>query len=221
MNITREISMKIAAPAGCIAFLLLALSSDRVSAQAGGEIQVIGGRVDGVVHDAAGKDPGARLLRRGARRHDLGRRAGGADGPDATRAAGQPRNADRLRGGTGRSADEGVGASVRMDGACRSSRRARDTHAARGRTVASSRRCRCRSIPSHHFRAAPGQADVELPTDVQIGRPATIRGRLDGTLRGKTVDVGGGMANLLASSPRQIVFRVTQTTPRRSAHSLH
>ena len=43
MNITREISMKIAAPAGCVAFLLLALSSDRVSAQAGGEIQVIGG----------------------------------------------------------------------------------------------------------------------------------------------------------------------------------
>ena len=65
--------------------------------------------------------------------------------------------------------------------------------------------------PQPPLPRAPGPADVALPTDVQLGRPATIRGRLDGTLRGKTVDVGGDTADLLASSPRQIVFRVTKT----------
>jgi hypothetical protein len=56
----------------------------------------------------------------------------------------------------------------------------------------------------------PGSAHVGLPSDLQIGRPAIIRGRWDGTLRGKTVDVGGVAADVLASSPRQIVFRVSQ-----------
>jgi len=56
----------------------------------------------------------------------------------------------------------------------------------------------------------PGSADVDLPSDLQVGRPAIIRGRWDGTLRGKTVDVAGGAAEVLASSPRQILFRVTQ-----------
>jgi hypothetical protein len=54
--------------------------------------------------------------------------------------------------------------------------------------------------------------DIELPTDVQIGRPAVIRGRSDGRLRGKAVVVGAGAADLLASSPRQVVFRVMQST---------
>ena len=57
-----------------------------------------------------------------------------------------------------------------------------------------------------------GQADVALPSDLQVGRPATIRGRFDGSLRGKTVDVGGSPAELLAASPRQVVFRTTQPT---------
>ena len=47
--------------------------------------------------------------------------------------------------------------------------------------------------------------------DLQIGRPATIRARSDGSLRGKTVEIGGGQAELLAASPRQVVFRVTET----------
>ena len=55
-----------------------------------------------------------------------------------------------------------------------------------------------------------GAVDANLPSDVQVGRPAVIRGRWDGTLRGKTVDVAGGAAEVLASSPRQIIFRVTQ-----------
>ena len=57
-----------------------------------------------------------------------------------------------------------------------------------------------------------GQTDVVLPSDLQIGRPVTIRGRFDGSLRGKNVDVGGSPAELLAASPRQVVFRPTQAT---------
>jgi len=57
-----------------------------------------------------------------------------------------------------------------------------------------------------------GQTDVALPSDLQVGRPVTIRGRFDGSLRGKTVDVGGTPAELLAASPRQVVFRTTQPT---------
>jgi hypothetical protein len=60
----------------------------------------------------------------------------------------------------------------------------------------------------------PGGAatDIELPADLQVGRPAIIRGRSDGKLRGKTVDVGGTPADLLATSPRQVVFRLAQAT---------
>jgi len=57
-----------------------------------------------------------------------------------------------------------------------------------------------------------GQTVVALPSDLQVGRPATIRGRFDGSLRGKTIDVGGTPAELLATSPRQIVFSTTQPT---------
>jgi hypothetical protein len=58
----------------------------------------------------------------------------------------------------------------------------------------------------------PGAPDPVLPAEVQISRPAAIRGRFDGTLRNKRVEVGGGTADLLAASPRQVVFRVTQAT---------
>lgn len=57
-----------------------------------------------------------------------------------------------------------------------------------------------------------GRVDVALPSDLQVGRPGTIRGRFDGSLRGKTVDVGGHRADLLATSPRQVVFRTTEPT---------
>jgi hypothetical protein len=56
------------------------------------------------------------------------------------------------------------------------------------------------------------QIDVALPSDLQLGRPVTIRGRFNGLLRGKAVDVGGSPAELLAASPRQVVFRTTQPT---------
>ena len=40
-----------------------------------------------------------------------------------------------------------------------------------------------------------GQTDVALPSDLQIGRPVTIHGRFDGSLRGKTVAIGGSPPN--------------------------
>jgi hypothetical protein len=66
--------------------------------------------------------------------------------------------------------------------------------------------------PQPPLPPGPVTTGVTLPTDIQIGRPASIRGRSDGRLPGKAVDVGGTMADLLASSPRQVVFRVTQPT---------
>jgi hypothetical protein len=65
--------------------------------------------------------------------------------------------------------------------------------------------------PQPPIAPGPGATNVTLPADIQIGRPAIIRGRNDGRLRGKTVDVGGTMADLLAASPRQVIFRVTQS----------
>ena len=80
--------------------------------------------------------------------------------------------------------------------------------------------------PQPPLPRGPGQTGVALPSDLQIGRPATIRGRFDGSLRAKSVDVGGIPAELLAASPRQVVFRTSQTTrgsaecssPRRASH---
>ncbi len=64
--------------------------------------------------------------------------------------------------------------------------------------------------PQPPIATGPVATNVTLPTDIQIARPAIIRGRNDGRLRGKTVEVGAGMADLLAASPRQLIFRVNQ-----------
>jgi hypothetical protein len=64
--------------------------------------------------------------------------------------------------------------------------------------------------PQAPVAPAPVATAITLPTEIQVGRPAIIRGRSDGRLRGKTVEVGGNVADLLASSPRQVVFRATQ-----------
>lgn len=64
--------------------------------------------------------------------------------------------------------------------------------------------------PQPPIATGPVVTNATLPADIQIGRPAIIRGRNDGRLRGKTVDFGGTAADLLAASPRQVVFRVTQ-----------
>jgi hypothetical protein len=50
--------------------------------------------------------------------------------------------------------------------------------------------------------------EVDIPSEGQIGRPAVVRGPLDGSFTGKEVTVDDRPAELLASSPRQIVFRV-------------
>ena len=212
MNITREISMKIAAPAGCVAFLLLALASDRVSAQAGGEIQVIGGlstasfttpqgRVQ--VHVSSDAAPGDTI-----------------SGVVLAEPAGQTPQEQQSNLGTltGFVVElEGQQTKVserqyewKVPAALRVGRAILTLRSGDGRLVS---QVPVPIDPQPPLAPAPGPASVELPTDLQIGRPATIRGRSDGTLRGKTVDVGGGMANLLASSPRQIIFRVTQVPP--------
>jgi hypothetical protein len=66
--------------------------------------------------------------------------------------------------------------------------------------------------PQPALPPGPAATNIELPGDFQIGRPAIIRGRSDGRLRGKTVEVGGSAADLLAISPRQVVFRATPTS---------
>jgi hypothetical protein len=59
---------------------------------------------------------------------------------------------------------------------------------------------------------APSSADTfELPTDGQAGNSAVIRGRFDGRFTGRTVSLGGMPVELLAASPRQLVFRVPGT----------
>ena len=59
---------------------------------------------------------------------------------------------------------------------------------------------------------ASAQADFEVPTEGQTGQTAVIRGRSDRELTEHTVTLGGTNAELLAKSPRQIVFRVPATT---------
>ncbi len=51
----------------------------------------------------------------------------------------------------------------------------------------------------------------ELPTEGQRGKTAVIRGSSNGTLAGVSVSVGGTNADIVAVSPRQIVFRVPAT----------
>ena len=61
-------------------------------------------------------------------------------------------------------------------------------------------------------RPSPAEA-FELPADGEIGATGVIRGRSDGKLSGKTVSLGGTEAELLASSPRQLAFRIPAMTP--------
>lgn len=63
-------------------------------------------------------------------------------------------------------------------------------------------------VPAPGPRAGSPADTFELPTEGEKGRTAVIRGRSDRGLTGKTVTVGGTEAELLASSPRQLAFRV-------------
>jgi hypothetical protein len=66
--------------------------------------------------------------------------------------------------------------------------------------------------PQPAVAPGPVTTDVTLPTEIQVGRPAIIRVRSDGRLRGKMAEIGGNIADLLAASPRQIAFRATQAS---------
>jgi hypothetical protein len=67
-------------------------------------------------------------------------------------------------------------------------------------------------VPAAPRPSAPGDV-FEFPTDGAIGDTAVIRTRSDGRLSDRTVTLGGTEAELLASSPRQLAFRVPATNP--------
>ena len=210
MNITREVGMTIAAPAGCIAFLLLALSSDRVNAQSGGEIQVMGG-----VSTASFTTPQGKIQVHVSSDAAPGDTISGVvlAEPTGQTPEEQQANLGTLTGFVVELEGQQTKVSTRqyewtVPAALRVGRTILTLRGSDGRVVS---QVPVPVDPQPPLPRGPGPTNVALPTDVQVGRPATIRGQLDGTLRGKTVDVGGGTAELLASSPRQIVFRVTQT----------
>lgn len=204
--------MKLSAPAACIAFALFVPSSDRVRAQSdGGDVQVSGGistasftTAEGKIHVHVSADaaPGDTI-----------------SGVVLAEPAGKTPQEQQANLGTL------TGLVVELEGQRTkvASKQYEWTVPAAlrvGRAILTLRRPDGRMVsqvpvpidPQPPLPRGPGQTGVALPSDLQIGRPVTIRGRFDGSLRGKSVDVGGSPAELLAASPRQVVFRTTQTT---------
>ena len=204
--------MKLSAPAVCIAFALFVPSLDRVGAQSdGGDVQVSGGistasftTPEGKiqVHVSADAAPGDTI-----------------SGVVLAEPAGKTPQEQQANLGTL------TGLVVELEG--QRTKVAQKQYewtvpaALRvGRAILTLRRPDGRMVsqvpvpidPQPPLPRGPGQTGVALPSDLQIGRPATIRGRFDGSLRAKSVDVGGIPAELLAASPRQVVFRTSQTT---------
>jgi len=68
-------------------------------------------------------------------------------------------------------------------------------------------------VPAVPLSSSPASA-FELPADGEIGQTAVVRGSSDGKLSSKAVSLGGVEAALLASSPRQLAFRVPAIPPR-------
>jgi hypothetical protein len=67
------------------------------------------------------------------------------------------------------------------------------------------------AVPVSPFPVAPdarSSAPFELPVDGQAGQPAIVRGATDGTLQSVQITVGEHRADVIAVSPRQVVFRV-------------
>lgn len=201
--------MKLSAPAACIAFVLLVPSSDRVSAQSQGDVQVTGG-----VSTASFTTPEGRI-----QVHVSSDAAPGdtISGVVLAEPAGKTPQEQQNNLGTL------IGLVVELEGQQTQvgSKEYEWTVPAAlraGRAILTLRRPDGRMVaqvpvpidPQPPLPRGSGQTDVALPSDLQVGRPITIRGRFDGSLRGKTVDVGGYPADLLAASPRQVVFRVTE-----------
>ena len=195
---------------GCLVLFLFASWPDRVSAQPGSGIDISGGLVtasfltpQGNVHvhfssDAAPGDTIAGVI--------LAEPAGAT--PQDQRA-----NLGTLAGLVVELEGQATPVSSqqyvwRMPAALRSGRAALTLRTANGRPAA---RTLVPIDPQPPLPSSAASADVFLPGDVQIGRPVVMRGRFDGTLQNKKVEVGGAPADLVAASPRQIVFRVTQS----------
>jgi hypothetical protein len=68
-------------------------------------------------------------------------------------------------------------------------------------------------VPHPAARAGSPDETFDVPAEGETGRPAVIRGRFDRGLPGTAVTLGATMAEVLASSPRQLAFRVPDTTP--------
>ena len=200
--------MKLSAAAACIAFALFVPSSDRVRAQSdGGDVQVSGGistasftTAEGKiqVHVSADAAPGDTI-----------------SGVVLAEPAGKTPQEQQANLGTL------TGLVVELEGQRTkvASKQYEWTVPAAlrvGRAILTLRRPDGRMVsqvpvpidPQPPIPRGPGQTGVALPSDLQIGR----RGRFDGSLRGKSVAVGGSPAELIAASPRQVVFRSTQTT---------
>jgi hypothetical protein len=56
-----------------------------------------------------------------------------------------------------------------------------------------------------------GRNDFELPTEGRPDRPVIVRGAFDGTFRDAELRVGSERAELVAASPRRVIFRVPET----------
>src|SRR5262245_65822488 len=203
--------MRLSAPAACISFALLMPSSDRVSAQSEGDVQVTGG-----VSTASFTTPEGKI-----QVHVASDAAPGdtISGVVLAEPAGKTPQEQQANLGTL------TGLVVELEGQQTkvASKQCEWTVPAAlrvGRAILTLRSPNGRMVsqvpvpidPQPPLPRGNGPGDVALPTDLQIGRPVTIRGRFDGSLRGKTVDVGGHHADLLATSPRQVVFRATEPT---------
>src|SRR5262245_60937489 len=205
------IIMKIARAACCIA-LLLASSLDRMGAQSPGDVQVSGG-----VSTASFTTPLGRLQVHVSADAAPGDTISGVVAAEPAGATPQEQQANlgsltgfvvELEGQQTKVASRQYEWTVPM--ALRTGRAMLTLRSADGRVVSRT------AVPIDPQPPAvvpgPASAGIIFPADIQVGRPATIRGRSDGRLRGKTVDVGGAAADLLATSPRQIVFRFSQQT---------
>ncbi len=210
MRLASLVSYRIAVSAGCLAFVLVALSSEPINAQSDGDVQVSGGvstasftmpqgRV--LVHVSSDAAPGDTISGvvlaepAGATPQEQQANLGVLTGLVVELEKQQTKVAERRYEWT-------VPVVLRMGRAMMALRDAS------GQVVTQM------SVPVDPQPALPpgaGPGTVQLPVDLQVGRPATIRARSNGSLAGKTVEVGGSQAELLAASPRQVVFRVTET----------
>lgn len=208
MRPTSPGSHQLAVPAGCIVFLLLTASID-ISAQSEGDVQVSGGVSTAAfttpqgkiqVHVSADAAPGDTISGvvlaepAGATPQEQQTNQGVLTGLVVELEGQQTKVADRQYEWT-------------VPATLRTGRATITLRGAGGRVVSQL------PVPVDPQPALPaaGPGTVDLPRDLQIGRPVTIRARSDGSLRGKTVEVGGNQADLLAASPRQVVFRVTES----------